>query len=108
MRGCAWSAEAPIGQIAALIEPAMNSRRLIRSPHRRSFATNHKRSLRRRRKWQLDAKSGTAVRPVLGRQLSLVGFNNGARNGQSQSHALRLCREKRLKDFLDFLGRNAR
>ena len=59
------------------------------------------------RKRQSDVKHCTISGLVLCPYLTIVRFDNGSGNGQADSHALRLCREKRLENLLDPVKGNA-
>jgi len=52
-----------------------------------------------------DGEERSTREPVLGGNLPVVGFDDGAGNRKPDTHALRLGGEKRIEDFLEVAGR---
>src|SRR4051794_33046627 len=59
-------------------------------------------------KGQPDPERRAAAASFLGPDLSLVRFDDGARDRQPHAHAFGLAGEERLKNILQFVGRDAR
>src|SRR5262252_2050140 len=59
------------------------------------------------RQRQSDVKHRTTFGLVLCPYPAVMRFDDSSGNGQADSHALWLCREKRLKNFLDLVRGNA-
>ena len=55
-----------------------------------------------------DPERHAAVIPISCPDLPMVGFDNGARDGQPHAHALRLAGEERIEDLFQFVFGNAR
>ena len=49
-------------------------------------------------KWKPHPKRRAAVIPIFGPYQPIVRLNNGARDGQPHTHALRLAGEERFED----------